>query len=268
MKANKILFVTQEIDPYVPESQLTDLGRKVPLATIDMGREIRTFMPKWGNINERRNQLHEVIRLSRLNLTINKNDHPLIIKVASLAGTRMQIYFIDSEDFFAKRLQECDDKGEEYNDNALRAVFYARSVLDTVKKLRWIPDVIHCQGWISAIVPVYLKVAYAEEPAFANCKLVYTQCDNKLTYSTGENFAQILEYRAAGEDTFKELGKSLTPKQMEMLAMKYADGITFNSPKPDDELYEYAKRPGKPIMELGDTEPKKFVEFFDFVCGE
>ncbi len=267
MKANKILFVTQEINPYVPESLLTDLGRKVPQRTIEMGREIRTFMPKWGNINERRNQLHEVIRLSRVNLTIDKNDHPLTIKVASLSGTRMQIYFIDCEDFFAKRLQECDANGKEYHDNAVRAVFYARSVLETVKKLRWIPDLIHCQGWISTMLPVYLRTAYADELAFTNCKLVYTHCDNNLTLPTGDNFAKILEYRSAGEAAFKEFGESLTPKQLEMLAMKYADGITFFASKPDEELYEYAKTTGKPIMESDSADPNKFVEFFDLVCG-
>ncbi len=267
MKANKILFVTQEINPYVPESSLTELGRKVPLGTIDKGREIRTFMPKWGKINERRNQLHEVIRLSGMNLIIDETDHPLIIKVASVTGTRMQVYFIDSEDFFAKRLEECDAKGVEYKDNVERAIFYARGVLETVKKLRWVPDVIHCQGWISGIIPVYLKTAYADEPSFRNCRIVYTVCPNKLTRATGDRFARILEFRSAGEDTFKEFGNDLTPKQLEMLAIKYADGVTFNS-TPDPELLQYAKEAGKPIKEGTEVKPEEYVDFFDQIWNE
>ncbi len=268
MKANKILFIAQEISPYVPESLLTGLGKDVPLGMIEKGREIRTFMPKWGNINERRNQLHEVIRLSGMNLTIDKNDHPLIIKVASLVGTRMQIYFIDNEDFFSHRLQECDAAGTEYSDNVERMVFYARSVLETVKKLRWIPEVIHCQGWISSLVPLYLKTAYADEPTYRNCRVVFTQKNNKLTIPTGENFNDVLSFRTTGANAFREFGDSLTPKQICKLAIKYADGVSFNEPEPDTELTEYAKEKGKPIMEGTDADPDKYVKFFDYIWGK
>ena len=156
MKAEKILFITQEINPYVPDSNLTTLGRDIPITALDLNREVRTFMPKWGNINERRNQLHPVQRISGMNLIINDTDYQLIIKVASIVGTRMQVYFIDDDDFFAKRLEECDHDGNEYTDNFQRCVFYARSVLETVKKLRWTPDIVHCQGWISSMVPLYM----------------------------------------------------------------------------------------------------------------
>ena len=157
MKANRILFITQEITPFVPESQLANIGRNLPQATQDMGKEIRIFTPKWGNINERRNQLHEVIRLSGMNLIINDTDHPLIIKVASLQAARMQVYFIDNDDYFHNRQMTCDKEGVEYSDNDERAIFFARGVLETVKKLRWCPEVIHCHGWISALVPLYIK---------------------------------------------------------------------------------------------------------------
>ena len=139
----KVLFINQEIIPYVPETELSVMGKKVPQAIIDKGWEIRTFMPKWGNINERRGQLHEVIRLSGMNLIIDDTDHPLIIKVATIPQTRIQVYFIDNDDYFAKRKMTIDDNGAEYEDNGERAVFFARGVLETVKKLRWIPDVIH-----------------------------------------------------------------------------------------------------------------------------
>mgnify|MGYP002623359205 CR=1 FL=1 len=268
MTAKKILFITQEINPYVPESPLTVLGRKIPLGAIEKGREIRAFMPKWGNINERRNQLHEVIRLSGMNLIINDTDHPLIIKVASVTGTRMQVYFIDNEDFFAKRLAECDAKGVEYKDNTERAVFYARGVLETVKKLRWVPDVIHCQGWISCIVPAYLKSAYAEEPSFRNTKVVYTPTENKLTLPTGEQFADVFEFRSAAKELFKEFGSNLTPKQLDMLAIKFADGVTFPSSTPDKDLLKYARKLKKSILKSEDNDPARYVEFFDQIWEE
>ena len=267
MKAEKILFITQEINPYVPDSILTPLGRELPISVLDENRDIRAFMPKWGNINERRNQLHEVIRLSGMNLIINDTDHQIIIKVASIAGTRMQVYFIDNEDFFGKRLAEIDREGNEYKDNVERAAFYARGVLETVKKQRWTPEVIHCQGWISALVPVYLKTAYAEEPSFRNCKIVYTVADSRLTLPTGDDFAQILEYRDAGAECFKEFGNSLTPDELIKLAIKYSDGVTFVNDNPKPELLEYAKAGGKLILD-GQADVPGYIKFIDDVWSQ
>ncbi len=254
--------------PYVPASDFTDLGRVVPLGAIDHGREVRAFMPKWGNINERRNQLHEVIRLSGMNLTIDKNDHPLIMKVASLTGTRMQVYFIDNEDLFAKRLQECSAAGEEYTDNYERAIFYARSVLETVMKLRWSPDVIHCQGWMSSLAPMYVKTAYADDPTLRSCRVVYTPHRGKLTLPTGEGFDRKLELRRAGCEVFHEYAQSLTPTQVEDIAIKYADGITFFTPEDEASHKEYAQSLGKPIMESLEANPDQYVEFFDYIWGK
>lgn len=149
----KVLFINQEITPYVPETHMSVLGRDLPQKMHENGFDVRTFMPKWGNINERRGQLHEVIRLSGMNLIINDNDHPLIIKVASLPSSRLQIYFIDNDDYFQKRQMGTDEQGIEYADNGERAIFFARGVLETVKKLRWTPDIIVCQGWMGAVVP-------------------------------------------------------------------------------------------------------------------
>ena len=170
--SKKVLFINQEITPYVPESEISILGKMLPQAMQERGYEIRTFMPKWGTINERRGQLHEVIRLSGMNLIIDDTDHPLIIKVASIPVSRIQVYFIDNDDYFQKRKMEENEQGEEYADNGERAIFFARGVLETVKKLRWIPDLIVCQGWMSAVVPLYVKTAYHDEPSFANAKVV------------------------------------------------------------------------------------------------
>ena len=153
----RILFINQETTPYVPKTELSSMGNLMPHKMQEAGFEIRTFMPKWGNINERRGQLHEVIRLSGMNLIIDETDHPLIIKVASIPQSRIQVYFIDNEDYFQRKGMTKDDDGKDYADNGERAIFFARGVLETVKKLRWAPDIIHCQGWMSSVIPCMLK---------------------------------------------------------------------------------------------------------------
>jgi len=156
-KVNKVLYISQEIFPYLPESEIANMGRYLPQAVQDRNRETRTFMPKFGAVNERRNQLHEVIRLSGMNLIIDDTDHPLIIKVASIQAARMQVYFIDNEDYFHRKNTIADENGEEYEDNDERTIFFVRGVMETVKKLRWTPDIIHCQGWMTALAPLYIK---------------------------------------------------------------------------------------------------------------
>ncbi|MGL5619651.1 MAG: glycogen/starch synthase, partial [Tannerellaceae bacterium] len=178
MDAKRILFITQEITPYLPETEISGISRNLPQGIQERGREIRTFMPKYGTINERRNQLHEVIRLSGMNLIIDDTDHPLIIKVASIQAARMQVYFIDNEDFFQRKHTIADENGVEFDDNDERSIFFVRGVLETVKKLRWIPDMIHCHGWMSALTPLYIKKAYADDPFYSNTKVVYSVYDN------------------------------------------------------------------------------------------
>ena len=165
---NRILFISQEIYPYLAEENpIRLLCRQLPEYFQSHGYETRTFMPKFGDINERRNQLHEVIRLSGMNLIIEESDHPLLIKVASIQSARIQIYFIDNDDLFHRRKGVVDEHGVEYADNDDRVIFYARGVIETVKKLRWTPNVIVCSGWMSALAPLYLKKAFNDEPFFA-----------------------------------------------------------------------------------------------------
>ena len=154
MNPKKILFITQEICPYLPETPQSTACRNLPQLIQEKGHEIRTFMPKFGSINERRNQLHEVIRLSGMNLIIDDTDHSLIIKVASIQAARMQVYFIDNEDYFQNRETTVDEDGVEYEDNDERSIFFVRGVMETIKKLRWVPDIIHCHGWMSALAPI------------------------------------------------------------------------------------------------------------------
>ena len=246
-KAKKILFVTQEMIPFVPETETAQMGRFLPQAVQEKSREIRSFMPKWGTINERRNQLHPVIRLSGINIVVDDIDNPLVIKVASIPAARMQIYFIDNDDFFEKRKLAVDEEGKEYEDNAERAAFYARGVLETIKKLKWSPDIIHCIGWMSSFLPLYHKTAYAEEPSFRDCKVIFTPAVEKLTAPIPPNMDGIIAFRNATISATRGLGEKKLLPMLNKLGIKYADGIGLLAE--NEELTNYAEALGKPCMQ-------------------
>ena len=268
-KANKVLFITQEITPYVSESEMSLVGRNLPQAIQEKGREIRTFMPKWGNINERRNQLHEVIRLSGMNLIIDDTDHPLIIKVASIQSARMQVYFIDNDDYFQNRLQVVDENGVEYEDNDARAIFYARGVLETVKKLRWCPDVIHCHGWMTALAPLYIKKAYKDEPSFRDAKVVFSLYDNDFKEPFHPDFANKLLLKGISKKDVADLKEPVDYTALCKLAVDYSDGVIQQSEHVNEEVIAYARQIGKPV--LGYQSPEIFADacndFYDQVGG-
>ena len=267
-KVNKVLFITQEITPYVSDSEMALLGRNLPAAIQEKGREIRTFMPKWGNINERRNQLHEVIRLSGMNLIIDDTDHPLIIKVASIQSSRMQVYFIDNDDYFQNRLQACNENGEEYDDNDERAVFYARGVLETVKKLRWQPDLIHCHGWVSALAPLYIKRAYREEPSFRDSKVVYSLYDNELHQDFGPNFVNRVLMKGITKKELAGLPSPVDFVTLNKLAIDYSDGVVQQSEHVDEQVLEYARQSGKPFLPYAaDNFADECNNFYDLLGG-
>lgn len=269
MAKKKILFISQEITPYLPESEMAHIGRFLPQGIQEKGKEIRTFMPRYGCINERRNQLHEVIRLSGMNLIINDTDHPLIIKVASIQSARMQVYFIDNEDYFQRKYIIEDDKGTFFPDNDERAIFFARGVFETVKKLRWAPDLIYCQGWITALVPLYLKKEYNEDPMFAHSKVVFSSYNDQFKGTLHPDFAK----KITGDNiTLKdiEILKNPTHTNISKLAFDYSDGIIFNSQEVAQELKEYVAQSGKPITEY--TTPDEYIDnysrFFDQILEE
>ena len=199
MSALKVLYISQEITPYLPSTVRADLCRQLPQSILEKGKEVRIFMPKFGNINERRNQLHEVIRLSGMNICIDDTDHPLIIKVASIQQARMQVYFIDNEDFFQRKYDIADENGE-FDDNEDRAIFFLRGVLETVKKLRWSPDVIHCHGWISALAPIYIKRAYNNDPFFKDSRIVYSVYDDDFKKNFSAKFAEKLKINGISDE--------------------------------------------------------------------
>ena len=267
MKAKKVLFINQEITPYVPESEMSHLGRVLPQTIQEKGYEIRTFMPKWGNINERRGQLHEVIRLSRMMLIIDETDHPLIIKVASIPSTRIQVYFIDNEDYFTKRLMAFDENGNEYDDNGERAVFFARGVLETVKKLRWTPDIIHCQGWMCSAIPLYIKTAYHDEPSFANVKVVTSLFSEELHGDLGANFRNSIEFRDVKPEILDGYGENFSFLDFEKLAIDYSDGVVNAGSSVNPELIKYAEGKGLPVLVNPDDESlcQVYEDFYDKV---
>src|SRR5574344_358212 len=269
MKATKILFINQEIAPYVPDSEMSLMGRNLPQSIQEKRREIRTFMPKWGNINERRNQLHEVIRLSGINLIIDETDHPLIIKVASIQAARMQVYFIDNDDYFMKRQMAANELGEEYPDNGERAIFFARGVLETVKKLRWVPDIIHCQGWMGAVIPLYVKTAYHEEPSFANAKVITSLFQNELKGSLGSNFKKCVEFRDAKKELLANYKEDFDFMELGKLAIDYSDGIIEGGNKVNANLLEYATQKNIPTLKFpgDDNYTDAYNEFYDSVTG-
>ncbi|MBW4775547.1 glycogen/starch synthase [Prevotella histicola] len=263
----KVLFVNQEIIPYVPETEMSLFGSEMPTKMQEAGFEIRTFMPRWGNINERRGQLHEVIRLSGMNLIIDDTDHPLIIKVASIPQTRIQVYFIDNEDYFQKRpAMTKDELGNDYPDNGERAIFFARGVLETVKKLRWAPDIIHCQGWMTSVIPFYVKTAYKNEPQFANSKVITSLFTEQPQSNLGENFKQCLEFREIKAGSLKKYGDNFDFMELGKLAIDYSDGVISTSNNVNLDLIDYAKTSKASFFEhsVDDADLKeKYSEFYN-----
>ena len=229
----RILFISQEITPYLAEENpIRLLNRQLPEYFQAHGYETRTFMPKFGEINERRNQLHEVIRLSGMNLIIEDSDHPLLIKVASIQTARIQIYFIDNDDLFHRRKGVSDDNGVEYADNDDRVIFYARGVIETVKKLRWTPDVILCSGWMSSLAPLYLKKAFNDEPFFAHSKVVLMLDDNEYQKPFSTKFADKLRIDGITNTDVRSIADfPVGYEELLRLAVDYSDAIVYATPK-------------------------------------
>lgn len=265
MENKKILYISQEIAPYLPDSPLALYGRELPQKIQEKGYEVRTFMPKYGCINERRNQLHEVIRLSGMNIIIDDSDHPLIIKVATLQPSRMQVYFIDNDDYFqragAKELETIASP----DDNDERMMFFARGVIETVKKLRWDPAIIQCTGWISALVPMYIKRMYHDDPALAKSKTVFALRSEKLDGTLDPRLLEKLKMLQFTDDDLAVIGtEPVNNDSLNRLGIAHADAIVVASPDVDPQIIEYARSTGKPLLEYsdGDDYADKYSEFY------
>ena len=264
MEKAKVLFVAQEIMPYLKESPMGHIGRHLPQGIQEKGKEIRTFMPRYGHINERRNQLHEVIRLSGMNLIIDDTDHPLIIKVASIQQARMQIYFIDNEDYFQRKFMLTDKNDKFFKDNDERAIFYSRGVLETVKKLGWGPDVVHCHGWITSLVPLNIKRAYKDNPLFTDTKVIFSIYDDDFPDMLNKDFANKIKMEGITTKDLKHY-KNASYVSMIKAAVDFSDGIIFGSPEINPELKKYVIESGKPHLEFQpmDKYIDAYSDFYD-----
>ncbi len=269
MKKYKVLYVSQEITPYLPESEISKVARYLPQGVQEKGNEIRTFMPKYGNINERRNQLHEVIRLSGMNIIIDETDHPLIIKVASIQAARMQVYFIENEDYFHRKFVLEDEQGKPFEDNDERAIFFARGVLETVKKLRWAPDIVHCLGWFGSLVPLYLKKAYHDDPIFTNVKVVYSAYNDKFEGELKSSFREKLMLEGIGEKDLEVVMGDLTWESVMKLALQHSDAVIYGSREMPEAIPTFAAQRGLPALDYQDEDSfiDAYTDFYESILN-
>ena len=247
MTGKKILFVSSELVPYLPENEVSLMSYEAPRMVNSKGGQIRIFMPRYGNINERRHQLHEVIRLSGMNLVINDMDMPLIIKVASIPKERIQVYFIDNEEYFKRKATFADENGDLFPDNDERAIFFAKGVVETVKKLNWSPDIIHVHGWMASLLPLYLREYYADEPLFADSKIVTSIYGRSFEGTLNEE----LSAKIAFDDIPKERLEGLNPPDYNNLlkiAVDYSDAVILAAEGIPDDLREYVAGQDKPVL--------------------
>lgn len=254
MKKARVLFVSQEMAKYLPDSEMALKSRFLPQYIQESGKEIRCFMPRYGLINERRNQLHEVIRLSGMNLIIDDTDHPLIIKVASIQQARLQVYFIDNDEFFHRKALFVDEKGNEFEDNADRMIFFARGVLETVKKLRWAPDIVHCQGWFTSLLPLYLKKTFYEDPLFANAKVVYSLYNNSFKNPFPNDFAKKIYFDGITADDVTAIKDGADWMSLNKLAIDQSEAVVLGEENINDDLVNYCKDNNKIILPYQGTE--------------
>lgn len=269
MEKKKILFVSQEIKPFLPKTELSNAARMIPQGVQESGKEIRVFMPRFGVINERRHQLHEVIRLSGMNLIIDDTDHPLIIKVASIPTARMQVYFIDNDEYFRRKGVYTNEKGEEYEDNDERSMFFTKGVLETVKKLGWKPDVIHCHGWMSALMPLYIKDIYKNDPHFTDAKIVYSVYDSDFNVNWDGRFEEKLKFEGFSDEVIDRI-KDGSYLSLNKAAMDFADGVIMGSENVHEELKEKFEEIQNYKLEANGEElqPKVISEFLDKVIED
>jgi len=265
----KVLFVTQELEPYTAITEISKMVRNLPEYVQSKGMEIRVLMPRYGTINERRHRLHEVVRLSGMNIIVDDNDFPLIIKVASLPGARLQVYFLDNDDFFKRKSFFEDAEGNPYEDNGDRMIFFCKGVVETVRKFGWAPDIIHCHGWMTSLVPGFIREAYKKEPLFHHSKIIYSVYNN----SFGKHFnAEFLAKASINNLEETDLGAYVNDDGIILHrgAIAYSDALIKGS----EELLPFIEKAlldsGKPVMEFTNDEnsPAACVEFYKSLTEE
>ena len=268
MKNRKILYVSSEVVPYLPESEISSMSFEIPKMVNKQGGQIRIFMPRYGNINERRHQLHEVIRLSGLNLVINDLDMPLIIKVASIPKERIQVYFIDNEEYFKRKATFTDSNGKLFEDNDERAIFFAKGVFETIKRLNWPPDIIHIHGWMAALLPLYLQEIYKDDPIFQNSKIITSLYGNEFDNSLNKSMLDKVLFDEIENKHIKVLGNP-TYENLMKIAIDSSDAIIKGAENISPEVNDYLKNYKKPILDYqpADSFAEPYMEFYDKILS-
>ena len=266
MKDKRILYVSSEVIPYLPETEISSMSFEAPRMVNKQGGQIRIFMPRYGNINERRHQLHEVIRLSGINLVVNDLDMPLIIKVASIPKERIQVYFIDNEEYFKRKATFTDEDGKLFEDNDERAIFFAKGVIETVKKLNWAPDIIHVHGWMASLLPLYLKEYYKDEPLFNDSKIVTSVYEQSFDEELNNELVNKVKFDEIKDNHLENLNP---PNYVKLIktAIDFSDGLIKGSKELPKELETYIEDIDKPVLEY--QYPEEFAEAYtDFYTTE
>jgi len=259
MAKTKLLIVTHEMSPFLELTKISEITRQLPQAMQEKGFEIRILMPRFGNINERRNRLHEVIRLSGMNIMIDDNDNPLIIKVASIPAARMQVYFLDNEDYFQRKHVFRDKENKFYADNDERTIFFCKGALETVKKLGWAPDIVHCHGWMTSLVPAYIKTSYKNDPTFKNSKVVYSVYENCFTETLNADLHKKAVMNNMTADDTKVFEKA-DADTLHIGAITYSDAVVLADEKIADNVLKFVKDSNKPTLAFNLTE--NFENFY------
>ncbi|MGV3509139.1 MAG: glycogen/starch synthase [Sphingobacteriaceae bacterium] len=268
MAKTKLLFITHEMSPFLELTKISEITRQLPQAMQDKGLEIRILMPRFGNINERRNRLHEVIRLSGMNIIIDENDNPLIIKVASIPSARMQVYFLDNEEYFQRKQVFRDNNNKFYGDNDERAIFFCKGALETVKKLGWSPDVVHCHGWMSALVPVYMKTTYKDDPTFKSSKVIYSAYNNCFTEKLNADFTKKAIMNGM-TDEHTEAFKACDNDAMHIGAISYSDAVVFGDAEVSEEVLKFVKNSQKPTLSYEATSDyENYYNLYEEIANE
>ncbi len=269
MAKGRILYISQDVTPFSPETEASMMGRLLPQYSQEIGREIRVFVPRFSFINDRKHQLHEVIRLSGMNLIINNCDHQLIIKVGSIPAARMQIYFIDNEEYFNRFGDIYDEKGILRPSNDERILFFGRGTLEAVRKLAWQPHLIHFSGWFSGMVPFYLRRINKENSFFSGTRTVLSLYNDPFE----GRFSEELEKKMRNDKaTAKDLRiyQNLDYMTLMKAAITYANGIVIASPDVNPELIRFAKENKRHVIDYMENRTDFFArinKLYDSLCG-
>ncbi len=269
MSKKKVLLITQEMDPYTALSEISDIAAKLPQYLHQNGCELRVLMPRFGTINERRHRLHEVVRLSGMNIIVNDDDFPLIIKVASMPNSRLQVYFLDNDEFFKRKSVFEDSDGYPFKDNVERMVFFCKGAIETVKKFGWAPDFVHCHGWMTSLIPMYIRTAYKTEPIFQQSRLIYSLYESPLERFVDTEFGD------------KASINNLKPEDLHMFEHEgvislhrggaaFADGVIFGSSTTSEatraEVAEFEKPTHEAVPETDVL--NGYIDFYEALQSE